>query len=109
MQTAVLLRCPICDSVHALEGQRSEYSKQDLYSSANTHLRSHDLNEPKTAIRKYGIVSDAVEIVVSLEDHHRLPIGEWKERDDTWLPDGVLSGRETSLPTSESSVEMSSL
>ncbi len=109
MQSAVLLRCPICTAVHALEGRRNEYSKQDLYSVVNTHLRGHNLNEPKMAIRKHGIVSDAIEIIISSENHHQLPIEEWKERDNTWLPDGALSGQDTSLPMSESSVETSSL
>ncbi|OYR51039.1 hypothetical protein DJ73_14640 [Halorubrum sp. Ea1] len=108
MQSAVLLRCPMCNAIHALEGQRNEYSKQDLYSRVKTHLRGHNLNEPKMAIRKYGIVSDAVEVVVSSENRHQLPIEAWQKRDDTWLPDGVLSDGDTSPTASESSVEVSS-
>ena len=109
MESAVLLRCPICNAVHALEGGRNEYSKRDLYSRAKTHLRGHDLNEPKMAIRKYGIVSDATEIVVPSEKYRQLPIEEWRERDDTWLPGGSLFGGEGSLSAPESSVELSSL
>lgn len=104
MQSAVLLRCPMCNAVHVLEGRRSDYSKQDLYATAKTHLSAHNLNEPKTAIRKYGIMSDAVEIVVSSENRHQLPIGEWKKRDSTWLPNGVLSGEDVPLRAPESSV-----
>lgn len=109
MKSAVLLRCPICNAVRALEGRRSKYSKQDLYSHVKTHLRGHDLNEPKMAIRKYGIGSDATEIVVPSENHRQLPIEEWTERDDTWLTDGSLSDGEGSLSAPESSVEISSL
>lgn len=109
MESAVLLRCPICNAVRALEGRRSEYSKQDLYSRVKTHLRGHNHTEPKMAIRKYGIVSNATEIVVPSENHQQLPIEEWTERDDTWLPDGSLSGGEGSLSAPESSVEISSL
>ena len=109
MESAVLFRCPICNAVRALEGRRSEFSKQDLYSCVNTHLRGHDLNEPKMAIRKYGIVSDATEIVIPSKTHRQLPTKEWTERDDTWLPDGALSGGEGSPPAPESSVEVSSL
>jgi hypothetical protein len=108
MQSAVFLRCPLCNAVHALEGRRREYSKRELYSFVKTHLRRHDLSEPKTAIRKYEIVADAVEIVVTSEDRRRLPTEEWTERDNTWLPDGVLPGGETSLPTTGSSTESSS-
>lgn len=104
MQPAVLLRCPMCNAVHALAGRRSEYSKQDLYATAKVHLSDHNLNEPKTAIRKYGIMSDAVEIVVPSEDRRQLPIGEWKERDNTWLPDGVLSGEDAPLQVPKSPV-----
>jgi hypothetical protein len=96
MQSAVLLRCPVCSAVHALEQRRSEYSKQDLYATAKTHLSAHNLNEPKTAIRKNEIISEAIEIVVSSENYDRLPVGEWKKRDHTWLPDGVLSGEDVS-------------
>ena len=109
MESAVLLRCPICNAVRALEGRRNEYSKQDLYSHVKTHLRGHDLNEPKMGIRKYGIVSDATEIVIPSETHQQLPIEEWTERDDTWLPDGTPSGDEGSPSAPESSVEVSSL
>jgi len=109
MQSAVLLRCPLCDAVCALEGQRSEYSKKDLYSRAKIHLRDHGLDEPKMAIRKYGIATDTTEIVVSPERHRQLPISEWIARDDAWLPDGVLSGGDAALATSESPVETSSL
>lgn len=94
----------MCDAVHALEGQRSEYSKQALYSAARTHLRDHNLNEPKTAIRKYGIMADAIEIVVSSENRHQLPIGEWNERENTWLPEGALSGIDESLQAAKSSI-----
>ncbi|KOX97685.1 MULTISPECIES: hypothetical protein [Halorubrum] len=109
MKPAVVLRCPICDAVRALGGRRNEYSKQKLSSQAETHLRGHDLDEPKVAIRKYGIVSDATEIVVPSESHRRLPTKEWTGRDDTWLPDGALSGGERSQSASTSSVEVSSL
>lgn len=104
MQSAVLLRCPTCNAVRALEGRRNEYSKQDLYATAKAHLSDHDLNEPKTAIRKYGIMSDAVEIVVSSENRQQLPTGEWRERDNTWLPKGALSGGDAPLQAPESSV-----
>ena len=109
MESAVLLRCPVCNAVRVLEGRRSEYSKQDLYARVKAHLRGHDLNEPKMAIRKCGIVSDATEIVIPSENYQQLPIEEWTERDDTWLPDGSLSGGEESLSAPESSVEISSL
>ena len=108
METAVLLRCPACNAVHALEGRRSEYAKQDLYARVKTHLRGHNLNEPKMAIRKYGIVSDATEIVIPSTNDQQLPIEEWTERGDTWLPDGALSGDEGSLSAPESSVDISS-
>ncbi|RLM63362.1 hypothetical protein DVK07_16245 [Halorubrum sp. Atlit-26R] len=109
MESAVILLCPICNAIHALEGRRNEYSKQELFSQVKTHLRGHDLNEPKMAIRKYGVVSDATEIVVPSKTRRQLPIKEWTERDDTWLPDGALSGGEGSQSTPESSVEVSSL
>ena len=109
MQSAVLLSCPICNAVHALEGRRNEYSKRDLYSHAKPHLRGHDLNEPKMAIRKYGVVSDATEIVIPSETRRRLPTDEWTERDDAWLPDGALSGGEGSPSAPEFSIESSSL
>lgn len=109
MQHAVLLRCPICNAVQALEGRRRDYSKEDLYLTAGAHLRDHDLNETKTAIRKCQITLDAVEIVSFSEDYHQLPIGEWKERANTWLPEGALSGGDTSLPASGSSIRETSL
>ena len=108
MESAVLLRCPICNAIRALEGRRSEYSKQDLYARVKPHLGSHDLNEPKMAIRKYGIISNATEIVIPSETNQQLPIEEWMERDDTWLPDGALSDGDGSLSAPESSVEISS-
>lgn len=74
-----------------------------------THLRGHNLNEPKMAIRKHGIVSGTLETVMSSEDHHQLPIEEWNERENTWLPDGALSGEDVPLQTSESTAELSSL
>lgn len=89
MKEAVVLRCPICNSVQALEGQRSSYSKDELYSTAKNHLHDHDLNEPKTAIRKYGIVSDAVEVLISSENYDQLPLGEWKGHETTWLPENA--------------------
>ena len=109
MKSAVLLRCPICTAVCALEGRRNEYSRQDLYSRAKTHLRDHDLTEAKMAIRKYGIVSDATEIVIHSETHQQLPIEEWTTRDNTWLPDGCLSDNDGSLSDSKSPAEISSL
>ncbi len=108
MESAMVLSCPVCNAIRALEGRRSEYSKQDLYARVKPHLGRHDLNEPKMAIRKYGIVSDATEIVIPSGTHQRLPIEEWTERDDTWLPDGALSGGEGSLSAPEPSVEISS-
>ena len=104
MQSAVLLRCPICNAVQALEGRRNEYAKQSIYHAAKTHVRNHNLNEPKTAIQKYGIMADAVEIVVSPDNYSRLPIREWKNREDTWLPEGALPDRDVSLQSSDSSV-----
>lgn len=109
MESAVLLRCPICNAVRALDGRRNEYSRQELYARVKRHLHDHDLNEPKMAIRKYGIVADATEIVIHSEDQQQLPIEEWTTRDDAWLPDGALSGGEESLSAPESSVEISSL
>lgn len=109
MESAVLLRCPICNTVRVLEGRRNEYSKQDLYARVKTHLGGHDLDEPKMAIRKNGIVSDATEIIIPSETLQQLPIEEWTERDDTCLPGGVLSGGDESLSASESLVEVSSL
>ncbi|AZQ13771.1 MULTISPECIES: hypothetical protein [Halorubrum] len=91
MESAVLLRCSLCDAVFALEGRRNEYSRQDLFSRAKAHLREHELDEPKTAIRKYGIVSAATEIVIPQERHQQLPTEEWTDLEDTWLPDGALS------------------
>ena len=109
MESAVLLKCPICNAACALEGRRNKYSKQDLYSRVKTHLRGHDLTEPKMAIRKYGIVSDATELVIPSENHQQLPIEEWMTRDNTWLPDGCLSDNNGSLSDSESPAEISSL
>ncbi len=108
MESAMVLSCPVCNAVHALEGRRSEYSKQDLYARVKPHLGRHDLNEPKMAIRKYEIISNATEIVIPSETTQQLPIEEWTKRDDTWLPDGALSSGEGSLPAPEPSVEISS-
>jgi hypothetical protein len=108
MESTVLFRCSVCNAVCALKRRRSEYSKQDLCVRVEPHLSRHDLNEPKVAIRKYGIISNATEIVIPSETTQRLPIGEWMERDDTWLPDGALSGGYRPLSAPESSVEFSS-
>jgi len=109
MRNAVLLRCPLCDSVQTLEGQKSGYAKDDLYKTAKNHLSCHGLGETKSAIRKCEIVSDAVEIVISSENHERLPIGEWKQRNATWLPENVLDRVDTSSPSPESAVETTPL
>jgi hypothetical protein len=108
MESAVLLRCPICNAVRALEGRRNEYSRQELYARVKSHLGDHDLDEPKMAIRKYGIVADATEIVIRSENQQQLPIEGWTTREDAWLPDGALSGGEESPSAPESSVEISS-
>ncbi|WP_197739278.1 hypothetical protein [Halosegnis rubeus] len=105
MQKAVLLRCPICDSVRTLEGERNRYAKNDLYKTAKNHLASHNLDETKSAIRKCEIVSDAVEIVIYSEDHDPLPNKEWKQRNATWLPENVLDRVDTSNPSPESSAD----
>ena len=105
MESAVLLTCPICNAVRALEGRRNEYSRQELYARVKSHLHDHDLNEPKMAIRKYGIVADATEIVVHSENQQQLPIEAWTTREEAWLPDGALFGGEESLSAPESSVE----
>lgn len=108
MQHAVLLKCPICDAVQALEGRRREYSKEDLSLTSGAHLRDHDLDETKRAIQKCKIAVNSVEIV-SHSDDHQIPMGEWKERTDTWLPEGALSGGDTSPPASGSSIKETSL
>lgn len=108
MKSALVLKCPMCNAVHTLKGQRNEYSKQDLYAQAKTHLRNHDLNETKAAIRKNEIVYDATEIVISSEMYQQLPIKAWMEPDDAWLPDDVMSENEGSQSEFESSVEISS-
>lgn len=109
MKRAVLLRCPICDSVQTLEGQKSRYAKDDLYKTAKNHLSAHNLGETKSAIRKCEIVSDAVEIVISSENHDRLPNEEWKQRNATWLPENVLDRVDTSNSSPESAVDTTPL
>lgn len=109
MRKAVPLRCPICDSVQTLDGQKSRYAKDDLYKTAKNHLSTHNLGESKSAIRKCEIISDAGEIVISSENHDRLPNEEWKQRNATWLPENVLDRVNTYSPSPESSVETTPL
>ena len=109
MRKSILLKCPICESVQTLEGQKSGYAKDDLYAVAKVHLSEHDLDETKAAIRKCEIVSDAVEILISPENHDRLPSGEWKQRDNTWLPENLLNQVNTDSPSPEPAVETTPL
>ncbi len=89
MPRAVLLRCPICDSVRAFEGTRNERSKPELYPPVKEHLRSHGLDESKAAIRKHQIIDDADELIVAADDRSRLPVSGWQSRSATWLPESV--------------------
>lgn len=92
MPRAVLLRCPVCDSLRAFEGSRDDYSTEELWATAKTHLRDHLLGESKTALRKHQTAAEADEIIVSAGDVGRLPTDEWRHPSDAWLPDGVDSG-----------------
>lgn len=105
MPRVTLLRCPICDGVQALQGKQSSHSKADLYARTSSHLQKHRIDESKAAIRKYGIVADAVELIVSADDLDRLPIGEWQDKSDTWLPADVPSHVGRSLTHSDQTVE----
>ena len=96
------------DSASIQHSRRNEYSKQELYAKVTAHLRGHGLTEPKTAIRKYAIVSEATEIVIPPRDQQRLPTEEWTDRDDTWLPDGVRSPGDGPLSAPDSPGETSS-
>lgn len=102
MPRAVLLQCPVCNSVRALEGNRDEYTGAKLRTIADTHLRDHLLDESTTAIRKHQIAAGAVEVIISAEEDERLPNAAWRERTDAGLPDRVLSDDEMwSEPSAE--------
>lgn len=109
MTRAVLLRCPNCDSVYAVEGQRTDYSKDDLFPIVKNHLCGHALSESKAAIRKYRIIENAVELVIPANELERLPVGEWQHRTATWLPDGALSHLDGSNRPPETPAESASL
>lgn len=91
MPRAVLLRCPVCDFLRAFEGSRDDYSKDDFWARAETHLRDHPLDESKTAIRKHQTAAEAEEIIVSSADVGQLPTEGWQSPSEAWLPDGVHS------------------
>jgi hypothetical protein len=64
MPRAVLLRCPICDAVRALEGSRDARSKPELRATAKAHLGDHLRDESQAAIRKHQAVDAAAEVIV---------------------------------------------
>ncbi|WP_050024740.1 hypothetical protein [Halorubrum saccharovorum] len=100
MPRAVLLRCPICDAVRALDGTRDARSKAELRATAKAHLRDHARDESPTAIRKHQTVETAAEIIVSADDIGRLPTDEWRNPGSAWLPEGVPSPDAPPMPAS---------
>jgi hypothetical protein len=104
MSRAVLLRCPVCNSARALEGNRDNYSNGELCATAHPHLRTHRLDESSTAIRKHQIANQAVELIVSPADLDRLPTAAWQKHTATWLPDDrVLRVNSSETPSDSSS------
>lgn len=105
MPRAVLLACPICDSVRAVEGRQTDYSKEDLFPTVKDHLRSHRITESKAAIRKHQIAEETVELIVQADEFENLPVGEWQDQTAARLPEGAVSGAGGSSRQPESSVE----
>jgi len=92
MPRAVLLACPICDAVLAISSRRAEVSRRALRATAKGHLIEHELSESKAAIRKHAVAANAVEVIVSPEEHRRLPVDEWADRDAARVPDAGQFG-----------------
>lgn len=105
MPSAVLLECPTCDSNQVLERKRNDHSKDDFFPIVKNHLRNHPLDESKAAIRKHQITDRTLELIVTPDEFEYLPIGEWRKRTTTWLPEGVSSGVTTSDKPPESPSE----
>lgn len=91
MPRAILLQCPICNSVITYAGTMDDHAETELKASAKNHLSDHHhhLAENKAGIRKHQIAAEAAEITVSAAENDRLPEGEWQPASDTWLPDEV--------------------
>jgi len=102
MPSAVLLACPTCDSVRALEGSRNEYSKANLCATVKGHLRTHSFDETKAAIQKHQMADEAVELIVAPEYLGQLPTEAWRTRTTTWLPEGVPGAARATEASSES-------
>lgn len=102
MPRALLIGCPVCDSVRALEGKRSGYSKSTLCATAREHLCDHNLTESKTAIRKHQLIAESVELLVTATEFDQLPIEEWQPHTATELPNKVFAGGDTSAATNAS-------
>lgn len=98
MPRAVLLRCPICDAVRALEGSRDARSKAELRATARAHLDDHLRDESQAAIRKHQTVDAATEVIVPADDLGRLPTDRWVEPGSAWLPEGVPSSADAVGP-----------
>lgn len=95
MPRAVMLQCPICDSLLTFAGTKGDHSNKELQTRAKTHVSSHRLNESKAAIRKHQIAAEAEEIIVSAVDLDQLPTAEWQPLSETSLPDGITSAGTT--------------
>ncbi|PAU82703.1 hypothetical protein CK500_13995 [Halorubrum salipaludis] len=89
MPRAVLLRCPVCDAVRALDGDRSDWPRGDLYATVESHVRDHSTDETKTAIRKHRAVAESTELVVSRTQLDRLPTERWRDREAATLPESL--------------------
>lgn len=83
---AVLLKCPVCDALRALEGKRADRPRSDLYATAADHVRDHPVDETETAIQKHRVVARAVELVVSPDELDRLPTERWRDRGGSGIP-----------------------
>lgn len=89
MTRAVLLRCPVCDAVRALDASDGDYQKERLFPVAKRHLRGHSLEESKAVIRKHQMADETRRLIVSADEFDRLPVDDWCERTAAWLPEGV--------------------
>ena len=85
----MLLRCPVCDAVRALDASDGDYRKERLLPVAKRHLRGHSLAESKAVIRKHQMADETRRLIVSADEFERLPVDDWCERAAAWLPEGV--------------------
>ncbi|ESS02868.1 MAG: hypothetical protein A07HR67_02374 [uncultured archaeon A07HR67] len=101
----MLLRCPVCDAVRALDASDGDYRKERVFPVVKRHLRGHSLEESKAVIRKHQMADETRRLIVSADEFERLPVDDWCERAAAWLPEGVTPAAGASDGRPEPSAE----